>query len=130
MKYFLDHSKSIPKKNFDQIFFVFAIFSTCAPFFEKNLFQVIMGIFFFEIEIFVLKYGLDHFKSIPTKKLFWPKIFVFAIFSACDPIFRKKAMSSHNGEFFRNQDFRFEIRFGSFGIDSDQKNFFDQNFLS
>ena len=35
----------------------------------------------FEIEIFVLKYVLDHSESIPTKKIFRPKIFVFAIFS-------------------------------------------------
>ena len=39
--------------------------------------------------IFVLKYVLEHSESIPTKKFFRPKIFVLAIFSTCDPIFRK-----------------------------------------
>ena len=46
-----------------------------------------MGIFF-EIEIFVLKYVMDHSESIPIKKS--AKNFVFAIFLTCDPIFRKK----------------------------------------
>ena len=55
--------------------------STYDPHFSKKwLCQAIMGIFF-EIEIFVLKYVLNHSESIPTKKFFFrPKIFVFAIF--------------------------------------------------
>ena len=34
------------------------------------------------------------------------------------------------GKNFRFRDFRFKIRFETFWIDSDQKNFFDQNFLT
>ena len=36
--------------------------------------------------------------------------------STCDTIFRKKAMSSRNGNVFRNggRGFRFKIRFGPF----------------
>ena len=45
-------------------------------------------------------------------------------------ISQRMAMSSHNGKFFRNRDFRFKIRFRPLWIDYDQKNFFDQKFLS
>ena len=34
------------------------------------------------------------------------------------------------GKKFRFRDFRFKIRFETFRIDSDQKKFFDQNFLT
>ena len=47
-----------------------------------------MGIYF-EIEIFILRCVLDHFISIPIKKI-RPKFFVFPIFSTYDPNFIKK----------------------------------------
>ena len=53
--------------------------STYDSHFRKNGCQVIMGKFF-EIEIFVLKYVLEHPESVPTKKKFRPKIFVVGIF--------------------------------------------------
>ena len=50
--------------------------------------KVIIGIFF-EIEIFISKYVWDYSESIPIKKISAKTFFVFAIFSTCDPIFRK-----------------------------------------
>ena len=76
---------------------------------------------------------MNHSESIPTKKIFWPKFFDFVIFSLfCR--FGRKTTKSHEKKFYRGKifwfrDFRFEIRFKPFWIDSDQKNFFDQNFL-
>ena len=54
-------------------------------------------------------------------KNFQSKIFVLAIFSTCDPIFRKNGCQVTMGKHFRNQDFCFKIRFGPFWINSDQK---------
>ena len=51
------------------------------PHFSKK-WQSIHNGEFFKIEIFVLKYVLDHFKPIPTKRKFRPKHFAFAIFSS------------------------------------------------
>ena len=88
---------------------------------------------FFEIKIFLSKWVLDHSKSILIEKNnFNQKFFVCVIFRLMTFIFQKKWLSpekSHNGIFFRNWDFNFEIRFKPFWIDSDQKNI-DQQFVS
>ena len=49
------------------------------------------GIFFFEIDILILKYILDHSESIHTKKkkFFDQKFMSLLFFSFCDLIFRK-----------------------------------------
>ena len=91
IKCVLDHSKSIPtKKYFRPKFFVSAIFSTYEPqSFEKwlcPLRNVIMGKNF-EIQIFILKFILDHSESIPIKNFCRPKFFVFAIFRPMAPFF-------------------------------------------
>ena len=81
LKYVLDHSKSILVKKLDPKFLSLPFFRNVTPYFKKM--AVSRGKskwdFFFEIEIFILKYVLDHSASIPIQKI-WPKIFVFAIF--------------------------------------------------
>ena len=77
-----------PKKIFDQKF-LSVIFSTSEPIFRTNGYVKSYWENFFEIEIFVLKYVLDHSETISTKKIFRPKIFVFDIFLTCDPSFWK-----------------------------------------
>ena len=105
LKYILDHSESIPTKKFDQKFLP-SIFSTCGLIFRKNGYVSQNGIFF-QVEIFVLKYVLDHFESILTKKNFRPKFFVFAIFSTCDPIFEKNGYVKSKWIFFSKLKFLF-----------------------
>ena len=71
LKYVLYHSESIPiKKIFNQKFLTLPFFQLMTPFLkkmamspEKNQYGI-----FFEIEIFILKYILEHFESIPIKK--------------------------------------------------------------
>ena len=73
--------------------------STCDTTFRKNGCQVMMGNLF-EIEIFVLKYVLNHSESIPTKKMFDQKFLCLQFFRPGTESFEKKALSSHNGNFF------------------------------
>ena len=78
LKHVLDHSKSIPtKKNFSKNFRFFGhhFFEKMAKS-QKKKFQWEK---IFKVDIFVLKYVLNHSKSIPTKKIF-RKIFDFLSF--------------------------------------------------
>ena len=80
----------------------------------------------FDFEIFVLKYVSKHSESIPTKKIFRPKFFDLVIFHYFGHFGRKKQSPMkkfYMGKIFRFRDFRFKIRFETFGIDSDQKKF-------
>ena len=85
----------------------------------------------FDYAIFVLKYVSKHSESIPTQKKFSTKIFRLCHFFT---ILAKKRLSQRKnivcGKNFRFRDFRFKTRFKIFWIDSDQKTFFDQNFLT
>ena len=77
--------------------FVLAIF-TYDPFSKKMAMspeKVITGKMF-EIEIFILRYVLDHSESIPIKN-FRPKIFVFAFFT-----FEKMAMYTEKSNNWKN----------------------------
>ena len=69
LKHVLDHSKSIPtKKNFRNFFWLFGL-----KFFEKTAMsqkKIFQGEKIFKLEIFILKYVLNHSESIPTKKIF------------------------------------------------------------
>ena len=91
LKHVLDHSKSIPtKKIFSKnLRFLVTNFSKNGYVPEKNFQREKI----FKIEIFILKYALNHSESIPTKKNFrkffenfrffghfWGKNHVFAIF--------------------------------------------------
>ena len=86
-----------------------------------------------DFEIFVLKYVSNYSESIPTKKIFSTKIFWLCHFFTILVILAEKRLSPTkkilHGKNFRFRDFRFKIRFKPFWIDSDQKIFFDQNFL-
>ena len=80
-------------------------------------------------EIFVLKYVLKHFESIPTKKFFSAKIFWPCHFFT---ILAEKWLSPRKsfvmGKNYRFRDFRFRIRFETFWIDSEKKIFFRKFF--
>ena len=67
-----------------------------------------------KIHIFVIKFVLNHSKSIPTNK---NPFFGHQFFEKMD---RKKFSMGKN---FQNRYFRFKIRFDLFLIDSDQKIF-------
>ena len=95
LKYVLNHSKSIPtKKNFRKIFdFLVTNFSKkwlCLR--KKFQWKKI-----FKIDIIVLKYVLNHSKSIPTKKNF-RKIFDFLVtnFSKKTAMSQKKIFNGKN----------------------------------
>ena len=88
----------------------------------------------FDFKIFGVKYVFKHSESIPTKKIFSTKIFwlchfftILVILAEKNKVPRKKFYTGKN---FRFWDFCFKIRFKAFWIDSDQKNFFDQIFLT
>ena len=65
------------------------------------------------------------------KKYFRLKFFDFVIFTILAILAEKRQSPSKkilHGKNFRFRDFSFEIRYETFWIDSNQKNFFDQNF--
>ena len=105
----LEHSESIPiKKIFRLKIFIFAIFSTYEHHFLKKWLcpqrKVIMG--FFEIEVFILRYVLDHSESIPFKKEISTNFFLSWPFSRpMNRSFRKNGSLQSKiimGQFFRN----------------------------
>ena len=78
---------------------------------------------------FKIRFGLFWIDS--DQKKISTKNFCLCHFFDLWPHFSKKWLCQViMGKNFRNRDFRFKIRFGPFWIDSDQKNFFDQKFLS
>ena len=99
----LKHSESIPtKKNFDQIFLTLSFFHYFGLLGRKTRVCA---------------------KKIYTGKNFRFRDFRFKIEKRLSP--RKKI---YTGKIFWFQDFWFKIRFETFWFDSDQNNFFDQNF--
>ena len=98
---------------YNKVFF-FGKFPILADFVKYDSPRKILTEIFFEINFFGLKYVLKDSESIP-KKIFFAIFFENFLFLA---IFVKKWLSPRKkfstGNFFRNQLFRFKIRFETF----------------
>ena len=92
--------------------------------------KILHGKNILDFEIFGLKKVLKH-KSIPTKKKIFDQNFCLCHFFTTFGHFGQKTTESQektlHGKHFQFREFRFEIGFKTFWIDSDQKNF-DQIF--
>ena len=88
----------------------------------------------FRFRDFWFKIRFETFWIDSDQKNFRPKFFDLVIFSLFWSFWPKKTKSDEKNftreKNFRFWDFCFKIRFKAFWIDSDQKNFFDQNFLT
>ena len=125
----LKHSESIPTK----IFWLCNFFTILAIMAEKrqSLRKKIYTGKIFDFEIFCLKPILEHSESIPTKKFSIKISWVIHFFTILVILAEKRESQTKHltREKFSISRIWFKIRFETFWIDSDQKNY-DPNFLT
>ena len=81
---------------------------------------------------FQFKIRFKAFWIYSEQKIFRPKFLSLSFFTILAILAEKRlgpTKKNYTGKNFRFRNFRFKIRFKPFWIDSDQKKFFDQNFL-